>query len=126
LSVVFGGVDLGRAWPRPEHGEPSSVLLVARTHAAGLQALSRALDAVRTGEHPAGMEIAGAALVADAPGRLPRDLGRRIKVISSVVDVHRVPWVPAWRTGDLTVPPPRQAASLTRLTGANHRTRSVS
>ncbi|MEV4337719.1 DUF6668 family protein [Streptomyces sp. NPDC049590] len=116
LAAVFGGVDAGREWPRPDRGEPDSVLLVARTHAAGLQALSRALDKVRTGEHPAGVEVAGAVLVADAPGRLPRDLARRIKVISSVVDVHRVPWVPGWRTGDLTVPPPRETASLSRLT----------
>jgi hypothetical protein len=118
LAAVFGGVDAGRSWPRPDQGEPDGVLLVARTHAAGLQAVSRTLDLFRRGEHPPGLELVAVALVADAPGRLPRPLQQRIKVINSVVQVHRVPWVPGWRTGDLTVPPPRETSGLAALAAA--------
>lgn len=115
LAAVFGGVDVGRSWPRPDQGEPGSILLVARTHAAGLLAVSQTLDLFRRGEHPPGLTLVAVALVADAPGRLPRQLLQRIKVIGSAVDVHRVPWVPAWRTGDLTAPVPRETAALGRL-----------
>ncbi|MGW1671900.1 DUF6668 family protein [Streptomyces sp. NPDC002324] len=115
LAAVFGGVDIGRAWPRPEQGEPGSILLVARTHAAGLLAVSQTLDLFRRGEQPSGLTLVAVVLVADAPGRLPRQLLQRIKVIGSAIEVHRVPWMPAWRTGDLTAPMPRETATLGQL-----------
>ncbi|MET7987937.1 hypothetical protein [Streptomyces sp. NPDC005281] len=117
LTTVFGGHDAGRDWPRPDRGDPGSVLLVGRTHAAGLDAVSHTLDIFRRGDAPPGLDLDAIVLVADAPGRLPRQLTQRIKVINSVIDVYRVPWVPAWRTGDLAGPLPREAASLARLTG---------
>ncbi|MET8098186.1 DUF6668 family protein [Streptomyces sp. NPDC005236] len=117
LATVFGGHDAGRDWPRPDRGDPGSVLLVGRTHAAGLDAVSHTLDIFRRGDAPPGLDLDAIVLVADAPGRLPRQLTQRIKVINSVIDVYRVPWVPAWRTGDLAGPLPREAASLARLTG---------
>jgi hypothetical protein len=117
LAAVFGGHDAGRNWPRPEQDEPGSVLLVGRTHAAGLDAVSHTLDIFRRGDAPPGLDLDAIVLVADAPGRLPRQLTQRIKVISSVIDVYRVPWVPAWRTGDLMGPLPREIAPLARLTG---------
>lgn len=117
LATVFGGHDAGRDWPRPDRGEPASVLLVGRTHAAGLDAVSHTLDIFRRGDAPPGLDLDAIVLVADAPGRLPRQLTQRIKVINSVIDVYRVPWMPAWRTGDLNGPLPREAASLARLTG---------
>ncbi|MET7601396.1 DUF6668 family protein [Streptomyces avermitilis] len=117
LATVFGGHDAGRNWPRPERGEPASVLLVGRTHAAGLDAVSHTVDTFRRGEAPPGLDLDAVVLVADAPGRLPRQLAQRIKVIESVIDVYRVPWVPAWRTGELDGPPPRECEQLGRLTG---------
>ncbi|WP_339130882.1 hypothetical protein WJM95_18820 [Streptomyces sp. f51] len=117
LATVFGGHDAGRDWPRPDRGEPASVLLVGRTHAAGLDAVSHTLDIFRRGDAPPGLDLDAIVLVADAPGRLPRQLTQRIKVINSVIDVYRVPWMPAWRTGDLDGPLPREAAALARLTG---------
>ncbi|WP_055493117.1 DUF6668 family protein [Streptomyces sp. TP-A0356] len=118
LATVFGGFDAGRGWPRPDQSEPASVLLVARTHAGGLQAVLRYLDVFRRGEAPPGLDLDAIVLVADAPGRLPRQLAQRIKVIESMIDVYRVPWVPAWRIGDLSGQPPRECEQLARLTGA--------
>ncbi|MDX3690721.1 hypothetical protein PV726_10385 [Streptomyces europaeiscabiei] len=115
LAAVFGGIDAGRTWPLPDQGEPNSVLLVARTHATGLQAVSWTLDLFRRGEQPPGLKLVAVVLVADAPGRLPRQLLQRIKVIGSAIEVHRVPWVPDWRTGDLAAPPPRETARLAAL-----------
>ena len=117
LAGVFGGHDAGRNWPRPDQGEPGSVLLVGRTHAAGLDAVSHTLDIFRRGDAPPGLDLDAIVLVADAPGRLPRQLTQRVKVINSVIDVYRVPWIPAWRTGDVTGPLPREIAPLARLTG---------
>ncbi|MFF7950145.1 hypothetical protein [Streptomyces griseorubiginosus] len=113
LATVYGGHDSGRAWPGP--GAPTSVLLVARTHAAGLLAAHRALEGFRHGEHPPGLDLDAVVLVADAPGRLPRPLAGRIKEIESAVDVYRVPWVSDWRLGDLSGKPPRGTESLIRL-----------
>ncbi|MFJ9246104.1 DUF6668 family protein [Streptomyces sp. NPDC101776] len=116
LAAVYGGRDCGRDWPAPE--DPPSVLLVARTHAAGLAAVARALEVFRRGEAPAGLDLDAVVLVADAPGRLPRQLAQYVKAIESVIDVYRVPWVPAWRVGDLSGEPPRETEALARLTRA--------
>ncbi|MFG3583347.1 DUF6668 family protein [Streptomyces sp. NPDC047990] len=121
LATVFGGVDAGRDWPRSEPGTSWSVLLVGRTHAAGLDAVSYTLDIFRRGEAPPGLDLEAVVLVADAPGRLPRPLAQGVKALSSVVDVHEVPWVPAWRIGDLGSGPPRESAALARLTASARR-----
>ena len=119
LATVYGGHDCGRDWPGP--GDPHSVLLVARTHASGLRAALNAVEVFRRGETPAGLDLDAVVLVADAPGRLPRPLVQLVKVIESVIDVYHVPWVTAWRLGELGVAPPRETEPLTRLTGADGR-----
>ncbi|MEU2730135.1 DUF6668 family protein [Streptomyces griseoviridis] len=115
LAREFGGTDLGRRWPDPARGEPGRVLLVARTHAAGMRAASRALDALRKEDHPPGIDLVALVLVADAPGRLPITLGRRVRVLRSATRVHRLPWVPAWRVGKKVSGPPRAVRALSDL-----------
>jgi hypothetical protein len=116
LATVYGGHDCGHAWPGPD--DPPSVLLVARTHATGLEAVVRAVEAFRAGGTPPGLDLDAVVLVADAPGRLPRPLAQRVRTIESAIDVYRVPWVPAWRLGDLSGDRPRETQALARLTGA--------
>lgn len=123
LATVFGGHDAGRDWPPSEHGGPWSVLLVGRTHATGLDSVAYTLDLFRQGGTPPGLDLDAVVLVADAPGRLPRPLAQRVKALASLVDVHQVPWVPAWRIGDLTSEPPRETAALARLTASASRPR---
>jgi hypothetical protein len=121
LAAVYGGHDCAGGWPGPD--DPRSVLLVARTHASGLAAALRALELFRLGEAPAGLDLDAVVLVADAPGRLPRPLEKQVRLIESLIDVYRVPWVPDWRLGDLSGTPPRETAALARLTGASARRR---
>jgi hypothetical protein len=42
-----------------------------------------------------------------------------VRLLEAAVAVHRVPWVPAWRLGDLGGPPPRGTGALARLAGAD-------
>lgn len=100
LAKVFGGVDVGQAWPDVSEGQPSRIMLVARTHAAGLQAASRVMDALRAGQHPVDIQLLALVLVADAPGRLPAVLSRRVRVLRSAARTFSVPWIPAWRQGE--------------------------
>lgn len=121
LAAVYGGHDCGRDWPGPQ--DPASVLLVGRTHAAGLAAVLRAVEVFRLGEAPPGLDLDAVVLVADAPGRLPRPLEKKVRLIEPLIDVYRVPWVPDWRLGDLGGTPPRETEALARLTGAAARRR---
>ncbi|WP_327324117.1 hypothetical protein OG735_17545 [Streptomyces sp. NBC_01210] len=117
LAKVLGGTDIGCRWPDASRGEPARVMLVARTHADGMRAASRALDALREGRHPKGMELVALVLVADAPGRLPFPLARRVRVLRSVAPVRRVSWIPAWRMGKQTKNLPKEVFRLGALAG---------
>jgi hypothetical protein len=107
VARLLGARDAGRHWPRPrEEQYPPRVLLVARTHAAGLMAVSQVLAGYCASKHPDdGPYLAGIVLVPDAPGRIPKPLRRRITVLESAVMVHRLPWVAAWRLTDNTTDP---------------------
>ncbi|WP_405889225.1 hypothetical protein OG427_00290 [Streptomyces sp. NBC_00133] len=117
LAKVLGGTDLGCRWPDASQGEPAKVMLVARTHADGMRAASRALGALREGRHPRGMELVALVLVADAPGRLPISLARRVRVLRSVAPVRRVPWIPPWRMGKQAKDLPKEVFRLGALAG---------
>ncbi|WP_444950564.1 DUF6668 family protein [Micromonospora ureilytica] len=119
LTRLLGGIDLGCRWPDAALGEPATVMLVARTNAEGMGAAGRALNALREGRHPAGMRLVGLVLVADAPGRLPLPLARRIRVLRSIAPVHRVPWMPSWRLGVRPERVPKELFGLADAVGAS-------
>ncbi|MGP3952557.1 DUF6668 family protein [Streptomyces sp. 7N604] len=119
LTALLGGADLGRRWPDPALGEPGRTLLVGRTHSEGLRAVGRALDSFRRRQHPPGVELLGVVLVADAPGRLPLKLGQRVRVLRSVAEIHRIPWIPSLRLGKRMEKPPKQVLELAELLGVS-------
>jgi hypothetical protein len=117
VARLINATDLGRRWPRPGDGHPPRVLVVARTHAAGLMAASQILARYCAGGCPEGTYLAGFVLVPDAPGRLPKPLTRRVTILASATMVYRLPWVPDWRLCEITPDP----ASTARLAGSLRR-----
>ncbi|WP_314221014.1 DUF6668 family protein [Streptomyces zaehneri] len=115
FAAALGGTDIGHAWPEVAQGEPGDILLLARTHLAGLQAASKALDSLRTGRHPAGVRLVALVLVADAPGRLPPELWRRVRVLRAAVRTFSVPWIAQWRVGRPAPKAPRSVVELAAL-----------
>ncbi len=95
-------------------------LLVARTHAAGLDSVPRGPRGLSgAARFMEGSTWTRWCFVADAPGRLPRPLVQRVKVIESVVDVHCVPVGDELACpGELAGGPPRETELPSRLTGA--------
>ncbi|MET8948218.1 DUF6668 family protein [Streptomyces sp. NPDC004542] len=115
FAGALGGTDVGHAWPEVAQGEPGDILLLARTHLTGLQAASKALDSLRTGRHPSGIRLVALVLVADAPGRLPPELWRRVRVLRAAVRTFSVPWIPQWRIGKPAPKAPRSVVELAAL-----------
>ncbi|QXE35430.1 hypothetical protein KQY30_15320 [Streptomyces sp. GMY02] len=115
FAGALGGTDVGHAWPDVAQGDPGDMLLLARTHLAGLQAASKALDSLRTGRHPAGVRLVALVLVADAPGRLPTELWRRVRVLRAAVRTFSVPWIAQWRVGRPAPKAPRSVVELAAL-----------
>ena len=122
-ALVAGARPTGHAWPTPDAahgGGTASVVLVARTHAAGLLAARAALAQWADGRVP-GVRLAGLVLVADAPGRLPRPLAQLAqRVAGGAPRTWRLGWQEAWRlappaAGDL----PRDARALARALAAH-------
>ncbi|MFJ6419174.1 DUF6668 family protein [Paeniglutamicibacter sp. NPDC091659] len=91
------GVALSQSWPNPLLGWPAEVALVCRSNRAGLDAAGRMLHQWVANQIPS-VRVVALVVMADAPGRTPRPLARRIRELSGVVpQVHTVPWIPAWR-----------------------------
>jgi len=89
------------------------VVLVARTDARGLRAVQRAVREQVESQLP--VELLGLVLMADAPGRLPRVLRELAGVVGGTVPrVWWLPWVEAWRAGEIPSPAnsPKEAGVL--------------
>lgn len=82
-------------------GDQRPVVVVCRSHAAGLIAAGRLLDVHRD------IPPLGVLVVADAPGHLPVALQRRLRLLAGVApQVWRLPWVEAWRRRPVAGPAP--------------------
>lgn len=116
IAQLAGGA-CGRLWPVPHPYEPAArvlpVVLVTRTHAAGLLAAQVALTQWAGGGVDPRVNLLGLALVADAPGRLPRALRDLMKVISGGAPRRwELPWSESLRLGDPDPKLPRQYKNL--------------
>lgn len=104
LSELLGEAlaeDSGRIWPRPHTWVPESatgsVLLVARTHRAGLESLRTVLTAWHAGAYDEGLPLLGVCLVDDAP-RLAKAQIAEIKALTAMSPRGwHVPWQESWR-----------------------------
>ncbi len=105
VARLLNALDSGCHWPEPPYGVRVNVLLTARTNAAGLRAASQTLAGYHARGFPEFAHLAGFVLVADAPGRLPKDLTRRIAILGSAAMVYRLPWVRDWRFSDVAPDP---------------------
>ncbi len=99
LAALLGAGDAGRCWPLDPSGR-TRVVVAARTSAYGIGCAQEAAMQWAAGGAPPGTELLAVAWVADAPGRLPRALAKRLGLVSGAFPVAvRVPWVGAWRVG---------------------------
>ncbi|UGQ12304.1 hypothetical protein LO772_01445 [Yinghuangia sp. ASG 101] len=96
-SAVAGGRESTKAWPIPAKGNVSRVVLVARTNAPGLAMAQVAARQWAAGRVP-GVTLLGLVAVADAPGRLPRQLAELLRLVAGgVPKAWFVPWIDALR-----------------------------
>lgn len=108
----------GHAWPVPDNQEhPPRVLLVCRSDLRGLTAARNALIEWASGATP-DIELLGLAVLADAPGKLPRPLRDFASIVAGGAPRHwMLPWVEAWRLASDDVPPgPGYQRFLTDIT----------
>ncbi len=100
-SLVPGTAALRGAWPVPPQGSGTCipVVLVARSHAEGLRTAQSAMTEWAAGL-VGGVQLLGLAVVADAPGRLPRPLRQLTRLVGGgVPSCWELPWVEEWRRG---------------------------
>lgn len=84
-------------WPLTANG--STVVLVARSNIPSLRAARLAATEWASGSLP-GVHVAGLVVMADAPGRLPKDIRDFARVVGGgVPGMWHFPWVDAWRYG---------------------------
>lgn len=99
-------------WPLTTAG--SVVVLVARTNIPGLRAARMAATEWASDSLP-GIRVAGLVVMADAPGRLPKEIRDFSHVLGGgVPHVWHFPWVDAWRYGHDVAPEklPKEARTV--------------
>lgn len=110
LAAWLGAKDARHAWPLMPT-LPARVLLVARTHAAGLEAARRAVT--EWGGSGVECNVRGLVLVADAPGPLPKLLKAQVRQLSGAVPATwALPYAPLLRFAAQT--PTEPPAGLAR------------
>jgi hypothetical protein len=96
-----GSRAAGHAWPAPAAGSPASrVVVVARTDHSGLLAAQRVAREWASGQVAGLVDLVGLVLVADAPGRRPKELRQLEQLVSGGYPRSwTLPWIDAWRLG---------------------------
>ena len=97
--LIPGAFEAQHRWPVPPSGQRLSVVLICRSSAAGLLAAKHAITDWASGSLP-GVQLLGLAIVADAPGKLPRPLRELAHALGGAVPrVWSLPWSEAARLG---------------------------
>lgn len=120
-GLLEGARATDHAWPLPKEapGTPR-VLLVCRSDIRGLKAAQSALIQWASGAAPI-VDLLGLAVMADAPGKLPKPLRDFAALIGGGAPrLWMLPWVESWRLGATANPLSRDyqrfAADLEALT----------
>ena len=98
--LLSGSRAAGHAWPiSPDPTRPAPTILIARTSYTGLTAAQRALRDWGSGS--VAVELLGLVLIADAPGKLPKELRALVDLIDGAAPgaTWMLPWQPDWRFG---------------------------
>jgi hypothetical protein len=100
--LIDGSRPTEHTWPAIEGpGMPPRVLLVCRSNVNGLESARRALIEW-TSPQPPEVELLGLAVLADAPGKLPKPLRELAAIVGGGAPrLWHLPWVDAWRTSDV-------------------------
>lgn len=121
-NILDGARPTDHAWPVLEEGfSKPAVLLVCRSDMRGLKAAQSALIQWASGAAPK-VELLGLAVLADAPGKLPKALRDFIALVSGGAPrLWMLPWVESWRLGETDFGAPgreflRLSADLAALT----------
>lgn len=99
-SLVDGTRAAGHAWPiAPADAEPCDVVLLGRTNLSGLTAVQHAL--AHWGSGLVRVSLKALVLLADAPGKPPRELRDFARVLQRGAPgpSSLIPWQPNWRLG---------------------------
>lgn len=90
--------DAGQAWPAGV--ENPYCVLVCRSTKVGLERAHQAALQARAGQ-AGDVMLLGIAIVADAPGKMPKALARKIGVIEQHFRIWRIPYLDAIRVTDM-------------------------
>ena len=102
--LLTGSRAADHAWPiSPDRARPARTILIARTSYTGLTAAQRALRDWGSGS--VSVELLGLVLIADAPGKLPKELRALVDLIDGAAPgaTWLLPWQPDWRFGQPSV-----------------------
>ncbi len=95
--------DSHRGWPSGHPSQSPNVVLVCRTHLEGLErARDLLLQHTVVGLVPPMLRVLGLVTVPDAPGKVPTEVRRAMKLIGAAAPrVWHLPWIEAWRSAHL-------------------------
>ena len=95
LAKVLAPVgDAGQQWPVLD--EFPFCVVVCRSTRSGLDAAHLVVLQAHSG-HAGSCQVLGVVVIADAPGKTPKSLVRREKLIEDLTTVWRVPYIPGFR-----------------------------
>jgi hypothetical protein len=102
--LIEGSRPTHHSWPVTGGTDTNPrVLLVCRSSMNGLEAAQRALIEWTSTARPQ-VDLLGLVILADAPGKLPKPLRDLAAIVGGGAPrLWHLPWVEAWRTGDLAL-----------------------